>query len=471
MTPITLDFANMVTPNLGGEGIDPERLGTDLADRFRLAYQAVEDRRASGEMGFFSLPYASETLARTQELADGYGQWFENLVILGIGGSALGARTLRDGLLGPLWNERDDEARDHFPRIYVLDNVDPHTVRDLLDHIDIRRTLFNVVSKSGSTAETMALYLLLEGLLIDEVGPEKARGHFLFTTDPSDGPLRAIAEGEGIPSLPIPPNVGGRFSVLSPVGLLPAAVAGIDVAALLAGAARADDRCRTPVLAENPAGLMATLLHTAHSESGASIHVMMPYSNRLRSFSAWFQQLWAESLGKAHDLAGNLVHTGPTPLPAVGVTDQHAQVQLFMEGPRDKVVMFMAITGEAGAGGVDGVEDLEIARHRSGMESVGYLGGHGLGELLDAERRATAEALRRGGRPSMTFEIETLDAESLGELLMLMSIATVYAGALYAVNPLDQPGVELGKKLTYGLMGRSGHDMPELPAPDPRWRV
>jgi glucose-6-phosphate isomerase len=468
MTPITLDYANMVAPNLTGAGIDPERLGMDLAERFREAYESVDSARASGEMGFFQLPYASETLARTQELADGYGQWFENVVILGIGGSALGARTLRDALLGPLWNEMDDVARDHFPRIYVLDNVDPHTVHDLLGHIDIRRSLFNVVSKSGSTAETMALYLVLEGLLIDEVGPEKARGHFLFTTDPSEGPLRAIAEAEGIPSLPIPPNVGGRFSVLSPVGLLPAAVAGIDVAGLLAGAARVDDRCRTPVLRENPAGLMATLLHTAHSESQASIHVMMPYSNRLRSFSAWFQQIWAESLGKAHDLTGRPVHTGPTPLPALGVTDQHSQLQLFMEGPRDKVVMFVAVTGD---GADQESEDLEIAAHRSGMQSVGYLAGHGLGELLNIERQATAEALRREGRPSMTFEIDTLDAESLGELFMLVSIATVYAGALYGVNPLDQPGVELSKELTYGLMGRSGHDVPVLPAADPRWRV
>jgi len=467
MTPITLDFANMVTPNLGGHGIDPQRLGTDLADRFRRAHEAVEASRASGEMGFFNLPYASETLARTRELADGYGQWFQNVVILGIGGSALGARTLRDALLGRLWNEKSDEGRDHFPRVYVLDNVDPHTVRDLLGHIDIRRTLFNVVSKSGSTVETMALYLVIEGLLIDEVGPEKARGHFLFTTDPGEGPLRAIAEEEGIPSLPIPANVGGRFSVLSPVGLLPAAVAGIDVEALLAGAARADDRCRTPVLAENQAGLLAALLHAAHDEWGASIHVMMPYSDRLRSFSAWFQQLWAESLGKARDLAGNTVNTGPTPLPALGVTDQHSQVQLFMEGPRDKVVVFVAITGEGSSGG----EDLSIAGHRSGLPSVGYLAGHGLGELLDVERRATAEALRRDGRPSMTLELDALDATSLGELFMLTSIATVYAGALYGVNPLDQPGVELGKKLTYGLMGRAGHDVPDLPVPEARWRV
>ena len=465
MTPITLDYANMLSDNLSGEGIEPRRLETDLAERFRRAHEAVEIGRCTGEIGFFDLPYATEALARTQELADGSGRWFENVVILGIGGSALGARTLRDALLGPLWNETDAEKRDHLPRLYVLDNVDPHVVRGLLDHLDIRRTLFNVVSKSGSTAETMALYLLLEGLVLEEVGPEKARGHFLFTTDPSEGPLRAIAEKEGIPSLPIPRNVGGRFSVLSPVGLLPATLAGIDTTAMLAGAARADDRCRSPILKENPAGLMATLLHAAHQDFGKSIHVMMPYSSRLRAFSYWFQQLWAESLGKAIHVEGNIVYTGPTPLPAVGVTDQHSQMQLFVEGPRDKVVVFLAIMSHGELG------QRRIGKHRSAIQAAGYLGGRTLGELLHAERRATAETLRQRGRPNMTFEVPSLDAESLGELFMLMCVATVYAGALYGVNPLEQPGVEHGKQLTYGLMGRPGHEVPELPDPDPRWRI
>ena len=465
MTAITLDYANMLSDSLSGEGIEPRRLETDLAARFRRAHEAVEIGRCTGEIGFFDLPYATEGLARTQELADGYGQRFENVVILGIGGSALGARTLRNALLGPLWNETDAEIRGHFPRLYVLDNVDPHLVRGLLNRLDIRRTLFNVVSKSGSTAETMALYLLLESLLLEEVGPERAGGHFLFTTDPSEGPLRAIAEKEGIPSLPIPRNVGGRFSVLSPVGLLPAALAGIDTTAMLAGAARADDRCRSPILKENPAGLMATLLHAAHEDFGRSIHVMMPYSSHLRAFSSWFQQLWAESLGKAIDVEGNIVYTGPTPLPAVGVTDQHSQLQLFVEGPQDKVVVFLAIMSHGELG------HPRIGEHRSAIGAAGYLGGRTLGELLHAERRATAETLRQRGRPNMTFEVPSLDAESLGELFMLMCVATVYAGALYGVNPLEQPGVEQGKKLTYGLMGRPGHEAPELPDPDPRWRI
>ena len=463
MTPITLDFSNMVMEHLGVRGVDSERLGGDLADRFRVAHESVEAIRRSGEMGFFELPYDSDALAQAQELADQIEGRFENLVIIGMGGSALGARTLRDALLGSLWNERSNEERAGRPRMYILDNVDPGAVLDVVEYLDLRRTLFNVVSKSGSTAETMALYLVLEGLLIEELGKEKVGEHFVFTTDPENGALRSIAEAEGINSLPIPGNVGGRFSVLSPVGLFPAALAGVDAAALLSGAARADEYCRTPVLGENAAGLMATLLHVAHSELGASIHVLMPYSERLRSFSFWFQQLWAESLGKAHDRSGNVVHTGPTPLPAVGVTDQHAQVQLFMEGPLDKVVIFVALTGTQ--------RDMKIGGHRASVPSVAYLGDHTLGQLMDAERRATAEALRRNGRANMTFEIEYLDASTLGELFMLMSVATIYAGALYDVNPLDQQGVEMGKQLTYGLMGREGYDPPERSDPDVRWRL
>ncbi len=453
MTPIALDFSNMVVQNLDQGGIDPDRLERDLAERFSAAHDTVEVSRISGAAGFFDLPYASEELDRTQQIADGLKGRFDDLVILGIGGSAMGTRTLRDALLGPTWNARSLAERKGRPRIHVLDNVDPDAVTDLVERLDPSRTLFNVVSKSGATAETMALFLVMEGLLIDEFGKEQAREHFVFTTDPKRGPLRSIAEAEGIRSLPIPENVGGRFSVLSAVGLFPAILAGLDGAALLAGAAEADAYCRTAVLMDNPAGLIATLLHTDHVDAGASIHVMMPYSERLRSFAFWFQQLWAESLGKANDRSGNIVHAGPTPLPAVGVTDQHAQVQLFIEGPRDKVVMFLGLNSSQ--------RDIEIGTHRASLPAAAYLGGQKMGHLLDSERKATAEALRRKGRPNMTFELEQLDAATLGELFMLMSIATVYAGALYDVNPLDQPGVELGKHLTYRLMGREGYDPPD----------
>lgn len=457
-----LDVNLMLAPAVDG-GLDPRRLAGDLAERFRAAHADVERRRQSGEIGFFELPWASETSRAVKDVADSFGQWFENVVVLGIGGSGLGAVTLRDALLGPSWNERDQEGRDWFPRLYVLDNPDPATVGPLLDRLDLRRTLFNVVSKSGSTAETMALYLVIRERLQALVGADKVRGHFLFTTDPKRGVLRQISEAEGIPALAVPPSVGGRFSVLSPVGLWPAAVTGADVDALLAGAGAMVERCRTDELARNPAGLLATLLHHAAAEAGKPIHVLMPYSDRLRSFALWFQQLWAESLGKAVDRSGRDVHTGATPLPALGAVDQHSQVQLFMEGPRDKVVIFVGV--------LDPGEPVAIPSLHAGTAELGYLGGHTLAELLDAERRATAEALRQAGRPSMTLEVTRVDAAALGALFMLFQIATVYAGSLFGVDPLDQPGVELGKRLTYGLLGRAGFDPPSFGNADPRWRV
>jgi len=458
-----LDYGNMLSPRLGGRGLDPAALDGSMAERFALAHQEVERRRALGDMGFFDLPYATDTLGRVSELAEGFGQWFENVVVLGIGGSGLGAVTLRDALLGPGWNERTSEQRDHFPTLYVLDNPDPHTVAGLLDRLDLRRTLFNVVSKSGSTAETLAQYLVVKERLGRVVDADKVHGHFLFTTDPEQGALRRIAEAEGVPTLPVPPNVGGRFSVLSPVGLLPAGVCGVDLGRLLAGAAALEERCRTDVLKDNPAGLLASLLHAADTEIGAPIHVLMPYADRLRSFGLWFQQLWAESLGKSTGAGDALREVGPTPVPAVGATDQHSQVQLFMDGPRDKVVVFIAVA--------DPGDPVTIPQLHPEMDQLSYLGGHTLAELLDAERRATTEALRQRGRPSLTLEIARVDEESLGALLMLFQTATVYAGALYGVDPLDQPGVELGKVLTYGLLGRKGHEMPAIAEPDPRWRV
>lgn len=459
---LRLDYSNMMAAHTSG-GFTPEHLDGHLAGRFREAHAAVETRRASGDMGFFDLPFATATVDQVKELADGFGQWFHDVVVLGIGGSGLGALALRDALLGPFWNERSDEEREHFPRLHVVDNPDPATFQRLLHRLDPAKTLFNVVSKSGSTAETMAQYLVARAWVDQGVGEDHARGHFLFTTDPAKGALRQIAEAEEIPALPVPENVGGRFSVLSPVGLLPAAVCGVDVDELLAGAAAMEDRCREPDLARNPAGLLATLLHAADTEQHRPIHVLMPYVDRLRSVALWFQQLWAESLGKARGLDGSTAHTGPTPLAAVGATDQHSMLQLFIEGPHDKVVLFVAVEDLGG--------DVAIPSRHPEISSLGYLGGASLGRLLDAERRATAEALRREGRPNATLVISRVDARALGELLMLFQIATVYAGALYGVDPLDQPGVELGKILTYGLMGRGGYDAPDLDPGDPRWVV
>jgi glucose-6-phosphate isomerase len=461
MNRLTLDYGNMMAPRLGGRGVDPARLHA-LQDRFADVHADVRRRRDGGELGFYQLLDPSELPDRIQTFAEGPGQAFENVVVLGIGGSALGATALLHALRGPDWNERDDEARDHFPRLFVLDNVDPDSVAALLDRIDVRRTLFNVISKSGTTAETMAQFLVVRERLQQAIDdPAGYRRHLLFTTDPERGVLRDIAHRESIATLPIPAAVGGRFSVLSAVGLFPAAMVGIDVRALLEGARAMDRRCDHGTLSDNPAGLFAALQWLADRESGAPIHVMMPYSDRLYAMADWHRQLWAESLGKQRSLAGADVFVGPTPVRALGATDQHSQVQLYIEGPFDKTVTFLAV-GERD-------RDVAIPRFYEDIEALGYLGGHTLGDLLDAERRATAAALAERGRMNMTVTLPRVDERALGELFMMLEIATVHAGALYDVDPLDQPGVELGKQLAYGLMGRPGAEAAELPDPDPRW--
>jgi glucose-6-phosphate isomerase len=446
---IILDYNNMLTPRLGeGRGVDPARLAA-LADRFREVHADVSRRHGAGELGFLDLPAGGDTVAAIRAFAEGPGQAFSNVVVLGIGGSALGTTALRTALRDPYWNELDDEGREFFPRLYVLDNVDPATFAAFLRRVDVRQTLFNVVSKSGGTAETMSQYLVIRDRLMAELG-EGYRRHLLFTTDPEKGVLRRLAREEEVATLPVPANVGGRFSVLSAVSLLPAAMVGIDVEALLDGAREMRDRCATDHLMANPAGIYAALQYLADTEAGAPMHVMMPYSDRLRDVADWFRQLWAESLGKQKSRGGDDVFTGPTPLKALGATDQHSQVQLFIEGPFDKTITFLR---EAE---ID--EDVAIPHAYADVGELGYLGGHTLGGLLRAEMEATEAALAKRGRMSMTFTVPRVDARSLGGLFFLLEAATVYAGGLYGVDPMDQPGVELGKELTYAIMGRAGFE-------------
>jgi glucose-6-phosphate isomerase len=321
-------------------GLDRERLEAFGRDRLPALIETVQEQRGSGRLGFLELPDGGTVNDEIRSFADGAGQAFENVVVLGIGGSALGTIALRTALLGPWWNEMSSEERDYFPRLHVLDNIDPDTVGPFLQRLDLGRTLFNVVSKSGSTAETAAQFLVVQAALEAELG-DGWRRHLVFTTDPDRGPLRAIAEAEGIVALPIPPNVGGRFSVLTPVGLLPAALVGIDIEALLAGAREMRERCLDPDFGRNPAARLAAALHLADVERDARVHVLMAYSDRLRDCARWYSQLWAESLGKRAD--GQDGPAGPTPVAAVGTTDQHSQLQLYAQGPRDKVITFVTV--------------------------------------------------------------------------------------------------------------------------------
>jgi glucose-6-phosphate isomerase len=459
---LRIDYTNMM-----GDGVEGGVSAADwtaASDTFRKAHAGFERRRAAGELGFLRLPTDEALHKQSTEYAVLAHGHFDDVVVLGIGGSALGPIALRTALLEPAWNTLTPDERGGRPRMHVLDNVDPYTIAALLARLPLGRTLFVVTSKSGGTAETMAQYLIVLDRL-KRAGADIKR-HIVFVTDPVNGALRTIANQEGIPALDIPPDVGGRFSVLTPVGMLPAALLGMDTNQLLAGARDIALRCKGDDLAQNPAGVFAMLQYLADTKRGRHIQVLMPYSDRLRDVADWFVQLWAESLGK-HRTEGD-AGVGPTPFGALGATDQHSKVQLFMEGPPDKTVTFISVA--------DGGVDVTIPKLHSDVKELGYLGGHRLGELLSIEQRATAGALARRGRPNMTIHVDKVDAWHLGALFMILEIATVYAGELYGVNPMNQPGVELGKQFTYAMLGRADAEQARqewnlLPKPDAKYSV
>ncbi|MEP6622142.1 MAG: glucose-6-phosphate isomerase [bacterium] len=460
---IGLDYTNMMAPPIDGAISSAE--WSEAAAAFTAAHDAVTSQHAAGTLGFIDLPDNQALHQQTLEFVASRrarGDYPTDIVVLGIGGSALGPIALRTALRAPQWNLLDAAARQGDPRLHVLDNVDPANISALLARLDLVKSLFVVTSKSGGTAETMAQYLIIRARLAEALGDEAAKDRIVFVTDPEKGALRTIARAQHVRALDIPANVGGRFSVLTPVGVLPAALVGIDTTALLAGAADMRDRCASSDVSKNIAGTYAALQYLADTKHGRHIHVLMPYSDALRDMADWFVQLWAESLGK-HRNAGD-GGVGPTPMGALGATDQHSKVQLYMEGPGDKTVTFISVKS--------GEVDVQIPRLHADIPELAYLGGHHLSELLDIERRATAGALARRGRPNMTLTLDRVDAWHVGALFMFLELATAYAGHMYGVNAFDQPGVELGKQFTYAMLGRADADQAReewelLPKSDP----
>jgi len=439
---IRLDVNGFFSHVAGEHGLRREDL-KELAVRTTTVLRDLGERRQEGLLPFTELPYDETSIARANELAEGLRERFDRLIVLGIGGSALGAKTA----IETVRHVGDGQSG---MRVDVVDNIDPVTFAALLAEADLERTAFNVISKSGQTAETMAQFLIARDRLLRKVGAGRYHEHIVVTTDPEQGTLRALADDEGFVSLPVPPGVGGRFSVLSAVGLLPIAAAGLDIERLCAGARRIDVHTSIDDPWRNPAALHAMLLYVVLRERGAGIHVLMPYCDGLRRLAEWYAQLWAESLGKRRSLDGNVVETGQTPVAALGATDQHSQVQLYVEGPRDKVVTFVRV--------LDHGEDLPIPSSYDDIEGLAYLSGHGLGELLDIEQRATELALAQAGRLTSVIEVPRVDEDSLGQLFFLLEMQTLVMAGLLGVDALDQPGVEAGKRMTYAMAGRRGYE-------------
>ncbi len=424
---LSLRFANVFDSRVGPDGISDY----DYAGSLQAAKDAVAQ---VGTPGFTRLDELRKAALKVKAFA-AKRRKLRNFVQIGIGGSSLGAIAIQTALRHRWHNETAT------PRMYYLDNVDPEETAALFDHLDPNETLYHIVTKSGETTETLAGFLIA----LDQVRRKlktKWQDHFVVTTDPAKGFLRAWVGREKIASFEVPPDVGGRFSVLTPVGLVPAAFSGIDPLALIAGA----EEAQKETMIASKIALLSWLLDTRRKKR---IHVMMPYSRALRDLADWWRQLWAESLGKNKTLNGQDSVTGATPVVALGATDQHSQVQLYTEGPNDKFFLLIQVATFR--------DDIKIPKALSDP-AFDFVVGRQMGEILEAERKGTEAALTAAKRPNATLTLGEISPRSVGAFFQTFEWATAIAGQLYNVNAFDQPGVEAGKKAAFALLDRKGYE-------------
>ncbi len=464
---IRLDVNHMMADYIGHQyGVDPAAVDA-LAPYAKAAHAAVQRVRGTGWLGWTELPYnQKEIVEKIERVAADVRAGFDAFVVLGIGGSALGPIAVQQALNHRLWNELPKDKRNG-PKLYVEDNIDPERMASLLDVIDPKKTCFNVITKSGNTAETMSQYLIISDLLKKAVG-EGWQKNIIATTDAAKGNLAPLAKQEGFETFVIPDGVGGRFSELSPVGLLAAAVCGINIREMLEGAALMDEMCGSDDVWKNPALLEAVLQYICMTDMDANIQVMLPYADSLKSIADWFCQLWAESLGKNVTRKGMAVNVGQTPVKALGVTDQHSQLQLYTEGPYDKVVTFIKVENFRA--------ETAIPHGCEQFLDVAFLGGKTHNVLIEAERQGTEYALYRAGRMNQTVILPEVSPFVIGQLLYFFEMVTAYAGELLDIDAFNQPGVEESKLASFAVLGhpadkfaKKRDEMATRPAPVKRY--
>lgn len=414
------------------------------------------EKDTKAQLSFLYLPTAyhskfgntlfGDTLWKAKELIDQKAkiirERFSDYIQIAIGGSALGGMALYDALgRSATPNQKKKSCNIHIPN-----NIDPDWIGDILDSINKETTFFNVISKSGGTVETLATFFVFFNELKKRVPVEKLRENIIIMTNPEKGPLADLCKVEGFTLIPIPDSVHGRYSVLSPGGLLTAAVSGIDIDELLEGARVMDELTDQLEFWKNPMLLYAAIHFLCNTQKNIDQLILLPYSHGLRTIADWYSQLVGESLGKKGK--------GITPIKALGATDQHSQLQLYVEGPKNKLVTFFS---------VDKFKyKINIPEEFPGCKEYQYLWGHNINELLESERLATAISLYNNGVPNCTIRMPELTPFYMGQLLMLLEKVTPVLGKLYDVNPFDQPGVDEGKEYARALMGKKGETYDEI---------
>jgi glucose-6-phosphate isomerase len=441
--PVDVSLLQFETENVFCDAVGSEGLTREALTALTPALTSSHEQLAAGMRGGWEAEFAClnlaalmpESLPEIRAEAARLAR-FRHILLIGIGGSSLGAKAVYRALVPePQWVEA--------PRLHFVENIDPTRLAVLLAHLPPEETAVIAISKSGGTLESVVNFLCVRAWLEERLGRNQARRHQWVVTDPAQGWLRELAEREGLPALPVPPRVGGRYSVLTAVGLLPLAAVGLDVEALLAGAAANAARCTSPTPETNPALALAAIYYLLDAEREKRLAIMMPYADALSFFGDWYRQLWAESLGKARP---DRPPAGTLPVTALGAVDQHSQLQMYLESRHDKFFTFLALARWP--------DDLAVHLPEAARARFPYLEGKRLSEVLEAEFLATRAVITQAGHPNLTLRLPVLDAHTLGQLIDLYQRVTVYAGLLYGVDPLDQPAVERGKRLAVEQLSR-----------------
>jgi len=445
---MTLDYTNCLASSIGAtHGLTDAEIDT-LVAKFPKHHENIEELRANGESSFFDLP--SQDLNAMQALVKQHkGKW-ENLVVIGTAGATIGPKSIAGALLPEHWNILTATARKKCPRAFILDNADPQSANELLAAIDPKKTLFYFISKSGNTAETNGVFMWLAEFLKKKVGKTALSKQVVLATTPERSFLSTVAEAEQIELIPIPDNLSGRFSVLHASSLFPVALLGIDYDGLLAGAKAMDERCRHDRAMENPAYMHSLIHYLLTRKRRKTLHSTMAFSNRLLGWVDWYNHLLAVSLGKMLNRKGKAVHVGPSPSQACGPAGCYGQMQLYQEGPFDKVTTFLTVT--------DHSTDLEIPALYEDNEGLNYLHGSKASTIMDQAYIGAAQVITDAGRPNMTIALDNVSPQSLGGLYFMLQLSTVMSAELYGIDAFNQPGVDANKQAIFAQLGRAGFE-------------
>lgn len=422
---LTLDIkgtlAKVITPSHG----IPDQEFSAIRSSIRRYTEEWLSEREKGQHAWSMNPYDKETVAAVKQLSDTVkSESIQTIVWIGIGGSGLGPRVMQEVF-----------ESSTSPAFIVIDTIDPATLDMHLKLIDWKSAFIVVVSKSGSTLETMAAFFACYERLKDAV-KSRSENRVIAITDPEGGPLKAFANAHSIRTLAIPPNVGGRFSIFTPVGLLALGLLGGDIGQFIRGAKEMDTHCQETTLARNPAASLAAVQYLLDTRRNYPIRVIMPYGDKLLSMGRWEQQLLAESLGKVDGF-------NPIPVAAIGTQDQHSLLQQWMAGPRKSWHLFLRE-----------IDKPRLEVPKSLPDAFSYIGNKTFGQLLDACYEGTSQALTSAKRPHVTISLQRLDEYHLGQLFFLLMTEVVYLGKLYRINIYGQPAVEIGKQITRGILSK-----------------